>query len=310
MALDKLLRSKRGKMLLVNAADMVELALLDGRIQRMAIRGLKLVLGRLSSRPTATALVKGVGAMLFQRASFFHLAARERPPASTYIAAVRSLEELKPILHVSKKVHRKDREIRNVLSPKPTAKAIARVGDIINRYPKLDKAILGYQFDLFWGTTNEEVQDVERKSGGGDSFAHALRDRLGLAHLIPKLGAPKRHLFVFEATRALADIQRDSDFIVARPTTIEGFDNPRFRQRRPFRLDEPWGFGLTVDLTSGIFADGAPEVVASPVRIGGNFVCRYAGCVSRLAKGTDDDFLKFLSRGKPYSDFQLVLDRA
>jgi hypothetical protein len=132
---------------------------------------------------------------------------------------------------------------------------------------------------------------------------------LGLWHINPTGAHPDRHLFLFATRLPLADIRSSGQaFTSARPSTLDGFDNPRFSQRR---FERPWplGWGMTVDIGGGTFATGLPEVIATQLSLA-SFECRYIGPVSGSHFGTDDAYLAILAPGADLDAMADALDAA
>jgi hypothetical protein len=294
----------RGKILLVNAYDLLQAGLLTPRKLRLALRGLRRTLHSLPDKHEDKQLISSLAALRNSVASLFQAIANEGPPDHLTIAAVRTFDDVKAMLTEIQKVHKEDRRIRAALAPKPPESAIRLAAEALNEYiPRMPALALGIPFNLFWATTREAITSIEGKSATGD-VANRIRDRLGLCHIEPDNRGRRPHIFVFEGLRPLREMRREADFRVSRPTLIDGFDNPRFRQLTKHCRGAIQGCGLTVDLDRGMFADGAPELVATKIPMKDNFRCRWIGEVSSMASGTDDVFLEFICRSRSLSDFE------
>jgi hypothetical protein len=293
----KLSATTRGKLLLVNAYDLLQAELLEPRKLLLALRGLRRVARKLPDGYTDAQLVSCLAGLRNPVAPLFQAIANELPPDDLTITAVRTFDDVRTMLTEIQKVHKDDRRIRAALAPRPPVNAIRSAADTLNEYiPRMPSLALGIPFNLFWATTIDEITSLERKSGAGDNtIANDVRDRLGLCHIHPDRHGRTPHLFVFEGLRTLGEMRADGDFRITRPTIIDGFDNPRFRQLTSDCSTKLKGCGLTVDLHGGVFADGAPELVATKIPVKGNFRCRWIGNVSSMPGGTDDTFLDFIS---------------
>ena len=147
---------------------------------------------------------------------------------------------------------------------------------------------------LIWGTPLDVLDSaINDPTLPADKRASRVRDALGLVHLNPGPMDPERHLFVFRSNQTLAAIRAlPSYFSVARPTTLDGFDNHRFCQRDlGGRLP---GWGNTVDVGSGICRTGFPEVVLTPMSVS-HFTCEYLGKLSAAHFANDTRYLGLLA---------------
>jgi hypothetical protein len=181
----------------------------------------------------------------------------------------------------------------------------------------MPKLSIGGLFDFFWATSAHSVKELENSVRAGalpghvdtsnppPELAERIRDFLGLAHIRPDDRGEGQHVFLFEARATLEEIASDIDFRVARPTTIDGFDNPRFRQRRPNSGDIVEGCGMTVNLNGGEFCIGAPELVSTEISIMKYFHCRWVGKIGTEPRGSDQAFVDFLRENR---DLKLMAD--
>jgi hypothetical protein len=299
-AVSKLTGTIRGKILLVNVYDLVRSNLLDPKNLRLALRGMRMALRKAPNPCTEDELISHLSLLRNSMATKFQAIASERPGGHVTIAAIRSFDDIKPMLFEIEKVHKVDRRVRAALAPRPPAEVIRAVAGVINEYiPKMPTLALGIPFNLFWATTIDAVRTLEREaSESGQPIGELIRNYLGLGHVQPDGSGRARHLFVFEGLRPLGEMQPGEGFRIARPTTIDGFDNPRFRQSMGSSTQAVSGCGLTVKLGEPHFADGAPELVSTKIPLKGNFSCRWIGEVASRPPGNDHSFLEFLRSGR------------
>jgi hypothetical protein len=233
----------------------------------------------------------------------------EEPPDATLLCAVVEFGAIQSILRFIKSVDKGKSypRIDNALARKPTLRAIAGAADIINQAANdMGALLLARERNIFWATTATAFTNMEAdaQTKGVSCPCTEFRNILGLGHIEPYSRTRPRAMFVFEALRPLAAMRKE--FRVARPTTIDGFSNPRFRQiwGLPPRSQ---GSGVTVHLKAG-FGDGAPEFVATAIPIRGNFRCRFLGNLSSSAPGTDDEFLDYLKQVIPEPVTDLITE--
>jgi hypothetical protein len=319
MSISRLLETDRGKILLVNTFDMAEEGLLEHERLRLAIKGLKAALRALSPARVygEEELVQAIAQKVYPNSQRLHANGTERPAGTIHIAAVRTFPEIATLLLRVQKNHPDDIAIRRVLRPRASDEAIADAARLINRYcDRLPQLEVGGLRNFFWATSLDRLRDVEQeffdmlRNGvvglSPEELPNYVRDMLGLAHISPDPYGQPCHLFVFEGQMTLDEMAARVDFRCARPTTIDGFENPRFRQRRPPSAALALGFGMTVNLGRGVYGDGLPELVSTGISIAGHFKCRHLGKVSRMPLGSDVDFVDFLQGGR---DLSLMIDK-
>lgn len=277
----------------------------------IAVKGLERALRSVRKPANGKTLVDAIKKLVHPRSPSLHLLCCERPLQNIKIVTVKSFEDIIPMIQEIRKSHKDDMDARLALQPHAPSGAIRKAADLINKYAPRMSLKLGGLHDVFWATTLSEFETLvgeTRQPGAKLSLAERIRDRLGLASIEPTNRQEPRHLFAFIGQVPLAAIAEHIDFVAARPTMIEGFDNRRFRQRRSGSSAIPTGFGQTVDLNGGSFCDGGPELVVTGVEIGQYFQCQWLGEIRTPTAGTDEDFVKFLLGGRSLDELQRILE--
>jgi len=295
MPFQRLLHTTYGEIVLRNAAATVREGLLDYKIERRALRALRNVLRSLPSKYSFDVFCRELFNTLENRTSSFQVAGAERPNGDIYLAAVMEFGAISKLLHRVKSNDRGEtyHRIDDAIARKPTQSALIEAANIINLAAQdMGTLMLALDRNIFWATTRDAFAQIELNAvaNGQPNACSEARNVLGLGHIEPYTHLRPRPLYLFEAVRPLSEMKKE--LRVARPTTIDGFNNLRFRQKwgLPPRSH---GSGLTVHLKSG-FGDGAPEFVATGVPIRDNFRCRYLGNIADYAPGNDDEFLAYL----------------
>ncbi len=295
MEFQKLTQTPFGRILLNNAAMAVRCRILTPREQRLALRALSRALQSMPKRYSASRLKRELFSQFQNRAYQFQVAGVETPDRDTYIASVGRFELIKEFLTQIGAVDKNNRRVRSALAPHPSEQALRGAADVINEFSNtMDVLVLKGAHNIFFATAKTVLDDIEGRARRlARHPVNEVRDVLGLCHIHPISPVEPRPVFVFESVRPVAEFS--SQFRIARPTTIDGFDNPRFRQEWPTAHDRAKGSGLTVFLKHG-FDAGAPEYVATGIALKDNFRCRYLGAVDTMPVGTDLEFIKFLMK--------------
>ena len=316
MPVGRLLATDRGKILLVNAYDMAQSNLLPKARLRLAIRGLKAAVRSLPDPYCEATLVNTIGAYVYPHSSLLHANGTEYPDEDIHFAVVRTFDDVAALLRRIQKSYPNDRSVRRALLPRASDKIRVDAARIVNDYTaRLQHLTIGGPYNFFWATTRSQLREIEHDFMSAmsnnlagvspEDLANYVRDVLGLSHIQPDYWGCEKDIYAFETIVTLKQIRTRVDFRSARPTTIDGFDNPRFRQLLPVTPRHRKGFGLTVDLADGKFADGVPEVVSTEIPLFQNFVCRWLGKVSTRTEGEDGAFVQFLRNGR---DLQSMTD--
>jgi hypothetical protein len=198
------------------------------------------------------------------------------------------------------KVYKSDREIKNAKSPlKLGPKVYSGFASTLNKYADLmPRLVLQGGFNILFATSSDEFRIVEASVSvtPSSNTASAIRDSLGLVHVgLDAVGRPTP-LFVFHSQKPLS--AWDGQLRVRRPTTVEGFDNRRFKQAWPLGELVESGAGRTVDIDPGGYGPGCSEFVMSGLTLKDNFTCHYIGLVDTNPAGSDHDFLDYLLAGR------------
>lgn len=148
----------------------------------------------------------------------------------------------------------------------------------------------------------EAVLDaVDRRSDATPTIrAERLRDVLGLVQIEPGPRDPQRFLVLFTSGQTVVDIRAGrTQFLCARPSTFDGFDNRRFCQRHL----ESWesGWGMTIDLAERTCAVGLREMVLNPLALH-HFRCEYVGELKGSRFGNDEEYLALLGPSPPLAE--------
>jgi hypothetical protein len=308
VSFNRLLATDRGKIVLVNLHQTVQAELIEGDLCAEILRLLAGAFERLPDAYSAGDIERVISEIVWSDERY-QLAAQETLDEGVHIAAVKPYDDLLPLLQRIRKLRisaRLDEEIRSAIAEFAPEQALRRGIEILNeRAPEAPQLTIGRGFNIFWATTLEAVRATAAQER---SAPHVLRDRLGLVHFDPAKWKRGLHLIVFEATLPIGQLPTAA-FRAARPTTLDGFDNPRFRQYRPPDM-APRGYGATVDITDGDYALGLPEIVSTEIPIQANFTCRYLGRVIEGPRGTDEGFVDFLSQGADLQAMARTLDAA
>lgn len=309
MAIERLLESAIGRIIFNNYFDLVDEKLFTKPRLRLVGRGICEAINSLPNDYTREDLVAALWGELAPHVEKLHVKCSEKPPLNIHIAAVKPFSEIEHHLKILQKIHPRDRSITYTLSPKASDDAKQNAADIINKYAPRSSLLIGGAYNIFWATTRDQLIQIEREImatlDNDKDAANRIRDRLGLVHIKPGKRGEACHLYAFESVVSLAEIAKQEDFQVARPTVVEGFDNPRFFQRR--NAAGPVGFGNAIDMHEGQFKPGAPEIVSTLLKIGDNFMCRWLGKVTAGPEGNDKDFVDFLEMGRNEHDMLNVL---
>lgn len=302
MGFHRLLETAHGQIVLLNLRETIHEGLLDEEVAGEFLRKTGLKLQALPSAHVEDDLVAALGEVVWSDPRYM-ISARETPSSTLHIAAVRTLSDVLPALKRIRKVHAPP-ELASLFDP-PTSTALHAAARLLNQYSTMMPHLtLGEGFNAFWATTREAIEEIE---AGSTDPAHDVRDILGLVQHNPsKIGGPIP-LFLFEGVAPLGALPNRDAFRCARPTTLDGFNNPRFRQARPHGFAEN-GCGATVDIRGGAYSVGVPEIISTEMPLRGQLKCRYLGKVLRDPAGNDTDFIRFLAGGRTLQDVAAELD--
>jgi hypothetical protein len=308
MGLEALTSSVRGSILLLNVFDTIKERLLEPRDEKNALLGLAETIDGLSDPSDHDLVMKELFKGLGPQSHRYQVAAVRTAPSDVHLAAVRGFDDVKELLKQIAKKHKWDRRLRNAIAANATASALRDAASIINHYSdEMTRLLLSGPYNIFFATTRRAFSTAESLLAGmgDDEAATAIRDHLGLVQVEPISSLQPMPLFVFESLKTVGEME--NEFRVARPTTIDGFDNRRFRQSWSKRAyAQASGGGLTVYLRPG-FGEGMPEFVATGLPLKGNFKCRYLGSVLRPAAGNDVEFLSYLMHKRRLSLDEMAL---
>lgn len=321
MSFKTLLSSDAAKIILVNLHYTAMHSILPDDVRDKALTEIHARLGLLSDPVDIDAIKEVFGDVIFRSGFEFQLRAVQRPSEDERAGAVVAFDKVKTLLRQIHKAIFRDHPdraatIQVILHPHAPSATVAEAAPLINEFVPL---LAGRTFSdanrIWWGAPLSDIEPILTASDpaagarGIADKAHALRDRLGLCHINPGLGDVDRHLFLFRTRMTLAEIRSAGQvFASARPSTLDGFDNPRFSQRL-FR--RPWrdGWGMTVDLTGGGFGVGLPEMIATQISLS-SFECAYVGELTGSDFGPDRAYLATLAAGGDVEAMAEELDAA
>jgi hypothetical protein len=306
MGFDRLLAHDRAKILLVNLAETQRRKLLPKTLRKPVLKEIHKGLAALGTRPTPEEILQVFKNVVFRSATRLQAKGVERPADDTTLAAVVSFDKVRGLLE--KVLFRRPdlkSQIDAIIAPDAPDATVSKAAGIINRHsPRMSTLSLSEWGTIFWAAPTEEIDRLLSICAAGSNpmqVARFLRDSLGLIHMKFDLTHPDRHLFLFRAKASIANIVADEDFIVTRPTTLDGWDNPRFCQ--PLLPPAPFqdGCGMTVDIADYKCSPGAAEVVCSalPIKF---FDISYLGPVDKSSFGSDSDFVDLIREGQDLND--------
>lgn len=316
MGFDRLLASDRGRIILVNLHHTIASAILPSPLARECLVRLRDQLRMLGPVPTDSDILAAFRAALFRPAARFQVRSTERPDVDVSICAVVGFEKISALLwKVAQRDGSFEARVGVVTDPAAPRATVAMAASLLNRATRyMPDLTLSDSDTIFWATPEREFDRLIADWGaarttapGGGNPAGYVRDKLGLVHLDAVAPNTARHLFAMRGTMRLSDIGRSVRFQCARPSTLDGFDNPRFRQSLPATPAHP-GCGLTVDLHLGSFGIGAAELVSTPLSLA-FFQCEYIGELLTPPDGSDADYVAVLSPASEHSRMAGDLDR-
>lgn len=306
MSFQKLVGNPKSRILLANLHDMAYSSLLGPLVQKTALKSLHSKLLTLSSNPQHKSVLKAFGSTLHADGVNYKILSEETPAETERIALVVDYSKVRKVLvQAIRRIRTSNPSehavMQTALSSRASTLALRNAAGAINRLKLgLGGLTINDVYQVIWGTPLDCVDALlSDPSVPPDSRANRLRDVLGLIHLAPGPIAPERHMFVFRSDLTLAQIRSlPSHFEVARPTTLDGYDNHRFCQkdlggRRP-------GWGNTVDIAAGNCCCGFPEVVLTPMSIS-HFTCEYIGELAPTSFASDGRYFSLLAPSPPDS---------
>jgi hypothetical protein len=286
-----------GQIIIVNTNAMVKDQLLSPADRRLVIRGLKEVAATLAPTFKEAELVNGLYAAMKDHANRLQIAGVQCPPSNLHITAFRGWADIQAILEGIQRVEKKSRIVKNALATPKTDATYEAAAQAINQYAAtMPSLLLQGMYKSIYYTISAEADDVETKAKtSGKNVAEELRNKLGLVHIKGGTGPAGTPLFAFRSMHPISAFS--SGFRIARPTIVDGFSNPRFRQGWPPSDILQQGGGRTVDIELPNFAPGCSEFVATAVPIKDNFECSYVGLVQSARSGDDNLFLDYITGG-------------
>lgn len=299
-----------GAIVLVNLHYMIADGLLDARLRKSALRSMKRALGRTSATPDAGSLKRALQSALFVERPVYQVGSIQRPALDKAVAMVVDFGRVRGLLRSFGRRIDDDGllgRIDALCRSDVDRSDIPNAADLINLLaPNIREITLKDPNMVLWGASVPALDAaiatfMADPAIGAAGLAGRVRDLLGLVHIKPARRSRSRHLFLFRGNQTLETIrQRPTLFRCARPSTLDGFDNPRFCQPH---LATPWehGWGTTIDIAARRLAIGLPEVVVNPLSVC-EFTCSYLGEVPDSAFGTDRAYLAVLARHAPALD--------
>lgn len=298
MGFDRLLAHERGHILLVNLAETCRVELLPPEVRKPVLKRLESGLASLRPTPAEKEILGVFREVILSTAARMQVKGVEGPDEDIKLSAVVSFDKIRGLLEkVRMRFPDRTGLIDAILATDAPDATVARAATLLNEIgPRALDLTLSEWGTLFWAAPMQEIDRLFTSCPPAASpmaRARAIRDALGLIHLDYTLGDPNRHLFLFRATRSLAEIDPDHATNVSRPTTLDGWDNPRFCQ--PILPPAPFchGCGMTVNIAEWQVEPGAAEVVSTPIPIR-FFECSYIGPLDKSEFGPDSDFLKMI----------------
>lgn len=312
MTFHRLKETDRGSIILVNLHETVTAGLIDDDLLKTSMKTIGAGLAALPSAYEDTDLLRVLSGAILSRAAVNQIAGNQTPDPGMVVVGVRPFEDVAPVLS---KLRRQSEGhlsvlLDNALAADATEGAMADAAGVINTMThEFDFLTLGWKYGVFWGTHLahfERIEAAHYASGKRpEDLAATVRDCLGLVQYGPDNDGKAQHLFAFVARTPNREVTQK--FKARRPTTLDGFDNHRFRQHLPVVPQPVAGCGFTVDLSPAAYGIGAPECVSTEIPLK-NFTCRYLGSVGTPAWGTDAEFLHYLSPPKGFDDMASDLD--
>lgn len=300
MGFHRLRGHDRGHILLINLAEMSQAGLLPTPLHKPALRSIRDELAKLSGKPSGDEVVDAFGRAILKTAARMQVKGVESPPANTVIAGVMSFDKIRGLLEkIAQRFPTLVTQIDGIVASDAPDATVAKAADIINRVaPRASDLTLSEWGTIFWAAPAQEVDRMLAGCPPGappTAIARSIRDTLGLIHMDYNLKHPNRHLFLFRAQKALTEIDPIHKLTVSRPTTLDGYSNPRFCQAilppAPFFN----GCGMTVNVANWLVRPGAAELVCTPIPVH-FFTCSYIGPVDKSEFGPDSDFVKMIVR--------------
>ncbi len=301
MGFDRLLANDRGRILLVNLAETCRVKLLPAKLHKTALQRIQTGLEQLTDSPTEDDLLKVFRSAILTTAARMQVKGMECPDADTKLCAVLSFDKIRGLLEkVAMRFPDETSKIDIIIEGDAPDKTVAEAAKLLNRVaPRAGDLSLSEWGTIFWAAPEQEIDRLVASCAPDAppmQVARALRDALGLIHMDFHLGHPNRHLFLFKATASLSEIDPQHALTASRPTTLDGWDNPRFCQLLLPPAPFFGGCGMTVNIASWKVEPGAAEVVCTPIPMR-YFECSYIGPVDRSEFGTDADYLEMIAAG-------------
>ncbi len=318
MTFHRLKNDPTGAIVLVNLHYLVADGIVESRLAKSAFRAIKRILSATGPSAGKKELKRALQAALFVDRPIFQVQGTHRPKLNKAVAMVVDFGKVRSLLR-SLIRREEDAAVRSqldsIIRPDVDRRDIPKAADLINLHsPKLRALTLNDLNQVLWGTSLPDLDAaianfLADPAVGQAGLAGRLRDLLGLIHINPRRRCRTRHLFLFRGKETLETIRSTpTSFRCARPSTFDGFDNPRFCQPT---LVTPWedGWGMTIDIAGNNVAVGLPEVVVNPLPVA-DFDCSYLGEVPDPAFGPDADYLNMIAIGGPsLDDIANQLDR-
>ena len=298
MGFERLLGHDRGHILLINLTEMCLGGLLPTKLHKQALRKIRDELVQLSGPLTTDDYVDAFSRAILKTAARMQVKGTQSPPQDTVIAGVMSFDKIRGLLEkIAQRFPYLEDRIDAIVAPDAPDATVAKAAALINSVAlRASDLTLSEWGTIFWAAPVQEIDrviDICPMGSPPMTIARFLRDALGLIHMEYTLKHPNRHLFLFRAKESLGEIDPIQKVTVSRPTTLDGYSNPRFCQAilppAPF-FD---GCGMTVNIANWDVEPGAAELVCTPIPVH-FFECSYVGPVDKSEFGTDADYVKMI----------------
>lgn len=297
MALASFLASDLGAIILRNVHATLHSSLLSKEDKLLVMLGLRRAARalRLPYRPTD--LVDILRAKLQPRLEKLQVAGLSEPAPDTFLIAFRGWPDVLDMLKQYHKVYKDDRELAALVkNPLHTDRFFQRAAEAINKYARTNVPVrLSGAFNIVFMTSTARFDRIvpDYHSLSGAARAKRVRDVLGLVQVAPLKDKPPPALFAFRTLVPASVLM--SGARIARPTTVDGFDNSRFKQFWEHAELEPDGGGMTVCMARP-FSPGSSEFVATAMLLKDQLTCEYVGTVTEPTTGTDPEFLDYMQK--------------
>lgn len=295
MTIANLLSSHLGAIILHNTHALVQSDLLSDDDKRLVVVGLRRASRRLTLPHRPEDLIAAIRLELDPVVERLQVAGLSYPDPDVHLVAIRGWGDVRDMLEELYKAKKPDKVLQGLIySAVHSDEFYMRAAHVLNaRVSTPVPVVLSGPRNIFYLTSSQRLE----KAAPGyrnlplDLRAHKIRDVLGLGHLAARGDGRPYPLFAFRGMAPARKLQQGAR--IARPTTVDGFDNNRFKQEWAAADLDPCGGGMTVRLDTPFMA-GSSEFVSTKILMRGHFVCEYLGSVTRPAAGSDAEFVKYL----------------